>query len=335
MSKPLTHHSGFTLIELSMVLIIISLLMGNLLPLVTNEKSLNSNLITQEKLKYIDQAITNYFAEYGAIPCPADATLANSDSNFGISAKDYSNSTCLGTTSRWYSNTRFRHMELGAIPTKTLNINDDYAFDEWGRRITYLIINPCSNSQILTLAGYGGIGTNIEYNNDKNFSDNINCGVDYLPTKTAFNIQNTTNHTNINSKAIIILLSHGKNGHGAYPKAGGTNRIVAITTVGVDEVINSQFTNDGNNQLNDGIFIKRSLNHSIGDDHYDDLLHYITKDQLISKAKGFNQNSNYNQLCNISRSILDSESSICGIGSNINCQNYLTILASQINSLCW
>ena len=115
----------------------------------------------------------------------------------------------------------------GVIPTKSLGLADNYAFDDWGRRITYVV--------------------------DTRATQNITC-VDLETPNLQYPysglggiaIENTTGGTVLDN-VMAAYISHGPDGHGAFPAQGSTvaGRINTGST-DTDELtnagVNSSFT---------------------------------------------------------------------------------------------
>lgn len=116
---------GFSLTELSIVLLIISLMMGSILVLVTGKTQDMQINETNATIKAVNEALAAYVAENRRIPCPSDITAAVSTASFGTE-------NCGSQT--------------GGIPNKTLQLPDEYAFDAWNRRLTYSVISGCTTS---------------------------------------------------------------------------------------------------------------------------------------------------------------------------------------------
>jgi hypothetical protein len=249
-------------------------------------------------------------------------------------------------------------MDIGDVPTKALQIPDSYAFDAWGRKIAYFMIENCSSSAQPYLPGYSnppGRIANSKYNATTNFSVLNKCGNSF-GTGMAMKIVNSTTGTisTISQNAILVLISYGKNGHGAYPYAGGATRVngsnSSTTTISADEINNAQLTTAGALQRNAGVIVQKAPILKGGSTYFDDIVRYKTRDQLIKDARAINYlgngttspNSSY--FCTMAQTInplpsttttTTSATTICGIFSDANCASYLTLLSDQINKLCF
>jgi len=112
-AKPSRTQTGFTLVEMSIVLAIVALLMGGLLPTLSSQMEQRRRSDTQNALNEIKNALIGYAIVNGRLPCPAKATIATGSTNAGVA-------DCTVTT--------------GVIPWATLGTSET---DAWGRRFTY------------------------------------------------------------------------------------------------------------------------------------------------------------------------------------------------------
>lgn len=90
---------AFTLLELSIVLVIISVVMGGAMVLFTQSLDLQQVKETQFKMSAIQDALLKYRRAFNRIPCPADMTQsmdATSNNYYGVEAAN--NGTCTGGT---------------------------------------------------------------------------------------------------------------------------------------------------------------------------------------------------------------------------------------------
>lgn len=78
--------SGFTLVELTMVLIIVALLSTGLLFGVSAQRSVAENADAQRQLENIRETLLGFAIANGRLPCPAVPTLASGDVNAGVAA---------------------------------------------------------------------------------------------------------------------------------------------------------------------------------------------------------------------------------------------------------
>lgn len=113
-----TRQHGFTLVELTIVMIIIALLSTGLLLGVSAQRSVAENAEAQRQLENIREALMGYAITNGRLPCPAIATLASGNVNAGVAATP----PCLNAA------------QHGVLPWTTLGLPET---DPWGNRYTY------------------------------------------------------------------------------------------------------------------------------------------------------------------------------------------------------
>lgn len=127
----------------------------------------------------------------------ADTHIASVDSATQITLDKYGSSSGATTLT-------FTSVVAGVVPTRTLGLPDDYMFDGYGRRISYMVdtraTDPttCRNMQITNSVGAIQI------------TDSAALAYPYIADNVMWS-----------------LISYGKNGHGAFPMQGSSiaNRI--------------------------------------------------------------------------------------------------------------
>jgi len=227
------NNKGFTLLEISIVLAIMGILMVGFLQ--GNLALLKKNRITgtKKKMAVIEKALMNHLLLNGNLPCPAGLTVLEGNASFGVEE-----TTCAGTGIFTSGN-----FIGGAIPTATLNLNNEMMRDEWGNRFSYVVnIN------------YTGAGTGFRLQN---------------PTANAITVYTEGVSNAITTKAVYSIVSHGENGLGAYGYTSG----VQGSTAGIltEETANLAGAN-GFNTTNV---------YTLYDENFDDIVRYKTKNQLI------------------------------------------------------
>jgi prepilin-type N-terminal cleavage/methylation domain-containing protein len=124
--------NGFSLIELSIVILIISLISTAILALYNRKDISEKNTETKEKMEKISEAMKLYFKEHGYLPCPAPLNAGLASNQFSDNGTD-GDSTCPRAT------TSSANLFAGTIPVATLGLPYQYMFDSWGNRIAYVI----------------------------------------------------------------------------------------------------------------------------------------------------------------------------------------------------
>ncbi len=147
--------SGFTLLELSIVLTIIAVMLGGAVAMFTAYSAKTTREDTDQRMRIVENALLNYRRANNRIPCPADITLATSVANFGIEAATAG--TCTGGTPA--ANFSSGNSVAGGVPTKTLQLPDEYAFDSWGRRIMYAVDKRFTANNGFIVNGISALGS--------------------------------------------------------------------------------------------------------------------------------------------------------------------------------
>ena len=114
--------SGFTLVEMAIVLVIIGLLLGGMLMPLSAQMEQRRNSETQKALDEINQALIGFAVANGRLPCPATATIISGAAGAGIENLP----TATGCTGG----------QSGVLPWSTLGVSET---DAWNWRYTYRV----------------------------------------------------------------------------------------------------------------------------------------------------------------------------------------------------
>jgi prepilin-type N-terminal cleavage/methylation domain-containing protein len=172
---------GFTLIEIAVGLAIIALLLGMMMVPLGTQFDQQRMSDTQRQLNIVTEALTGFAVANGRVPCPATANVANTTANAGTEAR-----TVAGTVTSC-------SLSEGVVPWATLGINET---DAWGRRFTYRVTSAWADfdSAAGTLSSF-------------TLTDDGTLTV-------------TNGSANIATTLVAVVVSHGKNGAGAYQTDG-------------------------------------------------------------------------------------------------------------------
>jgi len=251
--------SGFTLLEMSIVLTIIAVVTAAGMTVFAASLQKRQVVETQEKLKTIQRALLNFRLANGRIPCPADVTLLLTDPNFGVEGA--TPGTCTGGTPA--ANFANGNDIEGMVPTTTLHLPDDDAIDGWGHRIMYAVDNRFTGSNAFTtytISTAGGLS--------------ITFGIPASPS----------------AAAVYTLISFGPDGHGAYPRNGAAigSRISSGST-NTYELTNCDCNSSAvsNATIPAGAFVQKepTLDTTSPTDSFDDIVVYATRYELASPTE--------------------------------------------------
>jgi sugar lactone lactonase YvrE/type II secretory pathway pseudopilin PulG len=193
--KPPAWQRGFTLVQISILLMVASLVLVAILP--SSQSILSSDTATTLKLNNVLLALREYEAANGDLPCPADASQPISGTLYGVAAANAgTSSNCSGGSPAANYVDSTNHVAIGMVPVRALGLSNDYALDAFGRDITYAVD-----------------------------TDATTCG--WASSSLTGQITVTDNGTAYST--IAALVSHGADGHGAWlPLPGSTGTAVRL-----------------------------------------------------------------------------------------------------------
>jgi prepilin-type N-terminal cleavage/methylation domain-containing protein len=126
---------GFTLVEVAIVIIIGSILVMMFSAFVMNAVARAKIETTENRLTEINAAIKKFAGGRNRLPNVAPLNVAMDTANFGreigpgaAAAAPYNVGGRGGRT-----------VNIGAVPTRSLNLPDEYALDAWGSRFVYAV----------------------------------------------------------------------------------------------------------------------------------------------------------------------------------------------------
>ena len=144
------HHKGFTLIEMAIVLIILTLVVGSALVPLGAQIEQRKRAETQKTLDEIKEALIGFALSQGVLPCPSNVTGGIPDGN----------ANCTVTTG----------VATGYIPWVTLGVNNQ---DAWGNLIRYAVDTQFTTAFKLQTTGSITIETHNPDGSTPSISSNI------------------------------------------------------------------------------------------------------------------------------------------------------------------
>ncbi|MEZ5918725.1 MAG: type II secretion system protein [Alphaproteobacteria bacterium] len=256
---------GFTLIEMSAVLLILGLLVAAGGRLYTQWLEFKAVEDTRTDITTANLALQNFLETYGRYPCPAGLTIDRDDPDYGRETDCADTSVAVGGTgtvdgkadayyvvasqraavtyksrSTGTDTTEVPRIRIGALPFRMLGLEEEEAYDGWRRRLMYAVTENLGVSDIFEPED-GGV--------------------------TIWNDQNAS-MTAEPDAAHFIVFSYGENGIGGYNYAGGR---VPCAVAGPEETINCNIDTDA-------IFKIAAMNTSGGASHNDDMFVFSQAD---------------------------------------------------------
>lgn len=238
---------GFSLIEISLVVVIMAIVAGSVLALLNAQQISARVSATQTKQEAIKQALINFVARNSRLPCPAVATAAQGAATYGVEANASGAPACNGTTVIGAgANVNVR----GVVPWVTLGLSDDAALDGYNRRFTYQVRRSQADANAMTASTISTLTGNITVRN-----------------AAAGAIINT------NNAAVAVIVSHGENGFGAYLPMTGTRMLPLPTTA--DEAENTDADTE---------YVQKSPSEAVANP-FDDIVMWLAPDDILASLR--------------------------------------------------
>ena len=270
-----TRRDGFSLLEMSIVLVILGLLTAGGLSIGGIMVAQQANTSTNENLDEIQQALIDFVKTQGRLPCVAPLTVAPTDGSFGTELEA---GGCLTDTTASGGSLRAvvpivptpsppepseRIIRIGGVPTRTLGLKDRMASDEFGNRFLYVVTeNLTTHAGFNTATNLGQIGVR---------DGGGGAGFILDPASP-------------NGGAAFMLISHGPDGKGAVRHK--TNNVTNACGTGSNlDVENCDVTNTGTTAAN--LINFRDARFNNGDlpaSFFDDFTRFMPKYRLTALA---------------------------------------------------
>lgn len=132
--------AGFSLLELSVVTVIMSIVAVMGLEVVAAYMNRTAYRVTAERLDVVDQAIARYARIYNRLPCPARRTEVLTDSCYGKEANGSGGAgTCANNTGACNAAVPVAGLFFGNIPVRDLGLPLNMMLDGYGNRMYYAV----------------------------------------------------------------------------------------------------------------------------------------------------------------------------------------------------
>ncbi|HSI42836.1 MAG TPA: prepilin-type N-terminal cleavage/methylation domain-containing protein [Methylotenera sp.] len=263
----MTHNNkGFTLVELSIVLVIIGLTLGAILGVANTQLQAARTSSTKQKEEAIKLALVNFISRNNRLPCPAVATIAPGATGYGIEAANPG--VCTGTTTT-------ATVATGIVPWSSIGITDENASDGYYNRFTYQVTLEATNRTARTIAGLRGAisihySTPIAMGSPAAGNQANNC----TPAGGTFNP----------CASVAVVVSHGSNGFGSY----GSDGVQRVMPTGADETENTN---------NDSAFVIKDFSNDQANP-FDDIVLALSSTDLLGPLTNHGSLDDYNSVLN-------------------------------------
>jgi prepilin-type N-terminal cleavage/methylation domain-containing protein len=230
--------AGFTLAEIAIAMVIVGLLLASAFLPLSAQMELRNISDTQRTMDAIREAIIGFAQANGRLPCPANGSTATGAATAGVEQ----------TTGNFCTAAADGLGAHGVVPWATLGVPES---DAWGRRFSYRVspayadLNAASSWETLTT------NTPASAGNQNPGGPSLPCAPSPAPvTPTSFALctvgdiavfsptaaTRTASPTAAIAKGVpAIIVSHGKNGYGAFQAVSG---LQSVSPTGVHELRN-------------------------------------------------------------------------------------------------
>lgn len=194
-----SQEAGFTILEMTAVVIISGIILAFLGAALLGFMKEARIETTEYRIERIEQALARHLSVYARYPCPASQRLGPSSNVAGDTFATEVSSVC--NAGGYTGTTLNAGVRIGAVPTRSLNLPDEYIADAWGKKFTYAVT--------------ANLATNLQYTADG--------GRVRLRGETGAPF--VTN-------AHYVIVSHGETGTGAHPLSAATNPAIPCPAAG-------------------------------------------------------------------------------------------------------
>ncbi len=229
---------GFSLTEVALCLVVMGIVLSFGIPSFLQYLRYQRTHETKEKQEKILQSLGGFVLQNGYLPLPSDPFA--SPENFGVAREAAPNPSDM----------------IGILPFKTLGLPESYAQDGFKRYFTYA----------------GGTPSN----HIKDIQGSFCTAQNFFPIQLFEKLSST--HTPFlrgseTDPVVVVLVSHGENGYGAYQgTAGNIRKLTEISPKGKDEEQNA---------ASNLSFTQRAFS-SLKEDYFDDMVVWVTRSNLMA-----------------------------------------------------
>lgn len=226
---------GFTIIELLVVLVIVSLMVAMAAMVTRAITSQQRRSLTATRMQGVDAALVQFVISQKRLPCPADGSIASTAAGAGAEMARNVGTGC--TTDQ----------SMGVVPWVALGLTESDATDGWERRLTYRIATLAAADNAMDMSMCDPASTvNPAV---AAAACNVACTAAALGSCTppqgfllnkGLEVRGMDGVTKVMNPAGVpatgaayVVISHGETGGGGYLNSG--QQYTSITTDGTEE----------------------------------------------------------------------------------------------------
>lgn len=225
-----TTSAGFTLVEIAVVIVVLSLLLAMIAGIATAMVGQQRREVTRQRLAGVETAIALFVSQNQRLPCPANGQLVSANANAGIEQ------SVAGTPRTCNVAGVANSQQHGVVPWRALGLAEQDITDGWGNRLTYRVDPDFVTMGTMNFTFCDPAGGKLvaeAYSATAGYCDG-NCATATFPTSCTrpaavvvnqgLAVQNLAGSAVMSpaasTGAAYIVVSHGENSRGAYNNAG-------------------------------------------------------------------------------------------------------------------
>lgn len=159
--------TAFTLIELSLVLLVLSILVAGAISVSGSAVRNDKIKITQERMKAVYKAIGIYVSKNYGLPCPASLVKKKDDVGYGAQVGSTGSCTNYSPNEGVYSSNLRSSIVYGMVPIRELNLPVEMSEDGFGNKIIYIINQYHTIREFPDYYNYNGFSFKRNFSNDE------------------------------------------------------------------------------------------------------------------------------------------------------------------------
>ncbi len=145
---------GFSLLEMSFVIVIIAVMIGGGLSMISTYRTQQYQELTAQHLDLLEEGMAIFLAQHGRLPCPAAPMQDRYNQTFGME-RTLAGSVLACQVVGGISSVVLSGNDViyhGAAPVRASGLPDHIMVDGWGRRISYSVQQSFINNAVTNSA---------------------------------------------------------------------------------------------------------------------------------------------------------------------------------------
>lgn len=265
---------AFTLAEMAVVVVIMSIMMTAGVKILLADLNAEAEKVTKQKQERIKQALIDYLGKNKRLPCPDTGAGSGNVSYTSVTPSapfdGLENLIVAGGNCANYGVSSGIPLVLGIVPYRTLGLSQEDVIDGWQN---YFLYRPDDTTYLAAR-----IWT---ISSSPDFTDTDSSGSIVLRLRNSNGTYNADY-----ARGIAAIISHGKNGKGAFTTKG-TRNVVPVSSTNIDEWDNAVDGGVGFTVADHTEAAATCVGGSAacGGGPYDDIVASLTEDEALSTLR--------------------------------------------------